>query len=204
MRKQKKIIILPHPPHPPYPLIPLIFSTSSPETMPKNQDIHYIGRILDKEKQAPLSGAKVSIKLSGSSLVVYSDLEGIYKFQVLFDNSNVLEGEITIEAKGYKTYSSFLRLFINERDLGDIRLVSPHYQHEQEIEIQSNILPVIAAIMIVLALIVAVLTLPPPQENPPQEIPDSLINLQQSFHFSQNTLFEGVHFSKFSKHKYEI
>ncbi len=161
--------------------------------------INYIGRVLDREKQAPISGAKVSINLPGSSVVVYSDLEGIYKFQVPFDDSNVLEGEITIEAKGYKTYSSFIRLLPDDRDIGDIRLVSPHNvsphnvsPHDQEVENQDNLLPIFAAIMVVLALIVAALTLPPPQETPPLEIPDNRINLQQVLPLSVNSLYEGL------------
>ncbi|WP_017317836.1 peptidase associated/transthyretin-like domain-containing protein [Mastigocladopsis repens] len=172
--------------------------------MPNNQAIHYIGRVLDKEKQAPISGAKVTINLPGSSLVIHSDLEGIYKFQVPFDNSSVLEGEITIEAKGYKTYYSFIRLLAYERDLGDIRLVYPQSQHYQEAENDSNLLPIIAAIMVVLALILAALTLPPPQETPPLENPDNRINLQQPFHVSRNTISEGFPSSRFSQHKYEI
>ncbi|KAB8320689.1 carboxypeptidase-like regulatory domain-containing protein [Tolypothrix campylonemoides VB511288] len=161
--------------------------------------INYIGRVLDREKQAPISGAKVSINLPGSLLVVYSDLEGIYKFQVPFDDRNVLEGEITIEAKGYKTYSSFIRLLPDDRDIGDIRLVYPHYvsphnvqPHAQEVENQDNLLPILAAIMVVLALIVAALTLPPPQETPPLETPDNLINLQQVLPLSVNSVYEGL------------
>jgi hypothetical protein len=178
--------------------------------MPNHQDIHYIGRVLDREKQAPISGAKVSINLPGSSVVVYSDLEGIYKFQVPFDDSNVLEGEITIEAKGYKTYSSFIRLLPDDRDIGDIRLVYPHNvsphnvsphnvsPHDQEVENQDNLLPIFAAIMVVLALIVAALTLPPPQETPPLEIPDNRINLQQVLPLSVNSLYEGLTSSIYS------
>ena len=167
--------------------------------------INYIGRVLDREKQAPISGAKVSMNLPGSSVVVYSDLEGIYKFQVPFDDSNVLEGEITIEAKGYKTYSSFIRLLPDDRDIGDIRLVYPHNvsphnvsPHDQEVENQDNLLPIFAAIMVVLALIVAALTLPPPQETPPLEMPDNRINLQQVLPLSVNSVYEGFTSSIYS------
>ncbi|MGH2413654.1 MAG: carboxypeptidase-like regulatory domain-containing protein, partial [Microcystaceae cyanobacterium] len=99
--------------------------------MPNHQEIHYLGRVIDREKQAPISGAKISVHLSGSSRVIYSDLEGIYKFQVLFGSSSVREGEITIEAKGYKTYHSFIRLLPDETDIGDIRLVNYHYQEAE-------------------------------------------------------------------------
>ena len=169
-----------------------------------NQEIHYLGRVLDREKQAPISGAKVLINLSGYSCVVYSDLEGIYQFKVPFDNNSVLEGEITIEAKGYKTYYSFMRLYPDERDLGDIRLVHPH-SHQQQ-ENNDNLLTIIAGIMIVLALIVAALTLPPPQETPHQETPDTRINLQQNIHFSSHpAVVKGFSISRNSqKYGYEI
>lgn len=171
----------------------------SAETMPNHQEIHYLGRVLDREKQAPISGAKILINLPGYSRVVYSDLEGIYKFQVPFGDSNVLEGEITIEAKGYKTYYSFIRLFYDQRDLGDIQLVSPHFQETENHENNQNLLTLVAAIMIVLALIVAALTLPPPQEIPPQETPDTPINLQKSLTISRKSVFEVLHSSVFSK-----
>ncbi|ARV57929.1 hypothetical protein BZZ01_04120 [Nostocales cyanobacterium HT-58-2] len=177
--------------------------------MSNNQEIHYLGRVLDREKQAPISGAKVSIHLPGFSRVVYSDLEGIYKFPISFGNSRVLEGEITIEVKGYKTYSSFIKLLPNERDLGDIQLVPPHFQlispHVQETENNDNLLPVIAALMVVLALIVAVLTLPPPQETPPLERPDTRINLLQPFNVSKKSVSEVLYPSiSFQKHEYKI
>lgn len=194
LRKQKKIII---PPDPPYLLILLVLLifTSPPETMPNHQEIHYIGRVLDKEKQAPLSGAKITINVPGSSVVVYSDLEGIYKFKVPFDDSSVVEGEITIEATGYKSYYSFIRFLPSERDIGDIKLVYPHYQ---EIENNDNLLPIFAAIMVILALIVTALTLPPPQEMPPLETPDNRINLQKQLHVSVNSVDQGLMLSIFS------
>ena len=163
--------------------------------MPNHQEIHYIGRVLDKEKQAPLSGAKITIHVPGSSVIVYSDLEGIYKFKVPFDDNSVVEGEITIEATGYKSYYSFIRLLPSQRDIGDIKLVYPHYP---EVENNDNLLPFFAAIMVILALIVTALTLPPPQEMPPLETPDNRINLQQQLHFSVNSVDQGLTSSIFS------
>ncbi|GAB1544274.1 hypothetical protein NUACC21_69500 [Scytonema sp. NUACC21] len=162
--------------------------------------VNYIGRILDTEKQAPINGAKVSIGLPGEELVVYTDLEGIYKFPIDFGNCSVLEGEIKIEAKGYKTYSAFIRLSPQNKDLGDIRLVYPHHQEsgkggensENSEDSENNIaLPIVAAIMVVFALIVAALTLPSPQESPQQEIPENSINLPASLNFSKNNFLES-------------
>ncbi|KYC42130.1 hypothetical protein WA1_19225 [Scytonema hofmannii PCC 7110] len=155
--------------------------------------VNYIGRILDREKHAPIGGAKISIGLPGKELIVYTDLEGIYKFPVDFGNYSVLEGEIKVEAKNYKSYSAFLRLSPENKDLGDIRLVYPHHQ-ESDRKLQTSVssvtsvrsessenniaLPLVAAIMVVFALIVAAMTLPSSQENQPQEIPENTINLQ--------------------------
>ncbi|MGH7999283.1 MAG: hypothetical protein ACREPR_07630, partial [Brasilonema sp.] len=59
--------------------------------------------------------------------------------------------------------------------------------------------------MIALALIVAALTLPTPQETPPPETPDTRINLQKPFNISKQLVFEVLHSSVFSKkHEYEI
>jgi ABC-type Na+ efflux pump permease subunit len=162
--------------------------------------VTYIGRIVDREKHAPISNAKISIGLPGKELIVYTDLEGIYKFSLDFGNS-VLEGEIRVEAKNYKTYSAFLRLSPQNKDLGDIRLVYPHYQGSDRnlqtsvnssASSESNIaLPLVAVIMIVFALLVAAMTLPSSQDDRPQEIPENTINLQAPLNISGVLVFEG-------------
>ncbi|KAF3886064.1 MULTISPECIES: peptidase associated/transthyretin-like domain-containing protein [Nostocales] len=164
---------------------------------------NYIGRIVDREKHAPISGAKISIGLPGKELTVYTDLEGIYKFPLDFGNYSVLEGEIKVEAKNYKNYSAFLRLSPQNTDLGDIRLVYPHYQEsdvkpqtpassENSLSPENNIaLPLVAAIMVVFALLVAAMTLPSSQENQPQEVPENTINLQAPLHIATNSVFES-------------
>ena len=93
--------------------------------MQKNRGINFLGRVLDQEKQAPISGVKVLLNFPGAPPVVYTDLEGIYRFPVKFDSSSSFKGELTIEAKGYKTYNSFIELLPNKKDLGDIRLLRP-------------------------------------------------------------------------------
>ncbi len=93
--------------------------------MQKNRGINFLGRVLDQEKQAPISGVKVLLNFPGAPPVVYTDLEGIYRFPVKFDSSSSFKGELTIEAKGYKTYNSFIELLPNKKDLGDIQLLRP-------------------------------------------------------------------------------
>jgi hypothetical protein len=40
----------------------------------------YTGRILDQERQTPLSGAKVALFTQGTPIIIYTDTEGIYQF----------------------------------------------------------------------------------------------------------------------------
>ncbi|MUG99999.1 hypothetical protein F7734_50085 [Scytonema sp. UIC 10036] len=169
---------------------------------------NYIGRIVDGDRHAPISGAKISIGLPGTELIVYTDLEGIYKFPLDFGDYNVLEGEIKVEAKNYRNYSAFLRLSPQNTDLGDIRLVSPQHQEsdrklqpsetsvasepavtsENSVSSENNIaLPLVAAIMVVFALLVAAMTLPSSQENQPQEVPENTINFQAPLSIAKNS-----------------
>ncbi|MDR9897423.1 hypothetical protein G7B40_023055 [Aetokthonos hydrillicola Thurmond2011] len=92
--------------------------------MPKNQGINFLGRVVDQHKHAPISGAKILLNFPGAPSVVYSDLEGIYRFTAKFNGNSSLDGKLTIEAKGYETYESFITLLPDKKDLVDIQLVS--------------------------------------------------------------------------------
>ncbi len=154
--------------------------------MQKNRGINFLGRVLDQEKQAPISGVKVLLNFPGAPPVVYTDLEGIYRFPVKFDSSSSLKGELTIEAKGYKTHNSFIELLPNNKDIGDIRLLRPDSKTgdiqlirpdsktrvltSTKTESSSMLLPIIVAVMTGLAILIAVAIKPLPQAEP-QEIP---------------------------------
>ena len=90
--------------------------------MSNNQEISFQGRVIDQKKQAPLSRIKVSLDFSGAPPVVYTDLEGIYKFKVNFRDSSTIKGQLTIQAKGYETHNSRIELSPKHKDLGDIQL----------------------------------------------------------------------------------
>ncbi|MEA5572933.1 carboxypeptidase regulatory-like domain-containing protein [Calothrix sp. UHCC 0171] len=90
--------------------------------MAKKNTINYIGRVIDYEKQAPIRGAKVSLNTDEISLVSYTDLEGIYRFQVNPDKAKDVRGEISVEASGYRTYQYSIWLSSDKKDLGDVRL----------------------------------------------------------------------------------
>ena len=94
--------------------------------MPNNPEISFQGRVIDQEKQAPLSRIKVLLNFSGAPPVVYTDLEGIYKFKVNFRDSSIIKGQLTIEAKGYKTHNSTIELSPKHKDFGDIQLGTTH------------------------------------------------------------------------------
>ncbi len=154
--------------------------------MQKNQGINFLGRVIDQEKQAPLSGIKVLLNFPGAPPFVYTDLEGIYRFPVKFDGTSSLKGEITIEGKGYRTLKYIIELLPNKKDIGDIRLLRPDSKTgniqllhpdsktrvvtSTETESGSMLLPIIVAVMTGLAIIIAVATKPLPQATP-QEIP---------------------------------
>jgi preprotein translocase subunit SecG len=90
--------------------------------MSKKNTINYIGRIIDYEKQAPIRGAKVSLKTDEMSLTSHTDLEGIYRFQINPDKAKNVQGQITVEASGYRPYQYSIWLSSDQKDLGDVRL----------------------------------------------------------------------------------
>ncbi|MGD1911162.1 MAG: hypothetical protein ACFB2X_09980 [Rivularia sp. (in: cyanobacteria)] len=91
--------------------------------MSQSQKVNYIGRVIDRSKQAPIRAAKVTLELDGNSIVSYTDLEGIYRFSAKPDNNGILQGQITIEANSYQTYKSEITSPADKKDLGDIILV---------------------------------------------------------------------------------
>jgi preprotein translocase subunit SecG len=90
--------------------------------MSKKNTINYIGRIIDYEKQAPIRGAKVSLKTDEISLTSHTDLEGIYRFQINPDKAKNVQGQIYVEASGYRPYQYSIWLSSDQKDLGDVRL----------------------------------------------------------------------------------
>ncbi|NJL61198.1 MAG: carboxypeptidase regulatory-like domain-containing protein [Methylacidiphilales bacterium] len=90
--------------------------------MSKKNTINYIGRIIDYEKQAPIRGAKVSLKTDEISLTSHTDIEGIYRFQINPDKAKNVQGQIYVEASGYRPYQYSIWLSSAQKDLGDVRL----------------------------------------------------------------------------------
>ncbi|NJM19357.1 MAG: carboxypeptidase regulatory-like domain-containing protein [Richelia sp. RM2_1_2] len=92
--------------------------------MSENQKKNYVGRIVDWNKQAPIRAAKVTFDHNdGTSIVSYTDLEGIYRFSAKPDSNGVIQGQITVEANGYQTYKTSMKLSEDNKDFGDITIV---------------------------------------------------------------------------------
>ncbi|RUT06974.1 hypothetical protein DSM106972_022350 [Dulcicalothrix desertica PCC 7102] len=151
--------------------------------MSKKSVINYIGRVIDYRKEAPIRGAKVSLRTDDISLTSYTDLEGIYKFQISPDKSKNVRAEIFIEASGYKSYGGFINLAPDKKDLGDIRLGAPNNQQSSQQSNQqssqqsnqsssrqsksdSNLTPVIAVIMIAFFVLLSLSLRNSPRRSP--------------------------------------
>ncbi len=91
--------------------------------MSQPPNISYTGRIIDQRRQAPISGARVSFKSEEISIFTYTDIEGIYRLFINSTDTNTLQGELTIEAEGYRNYQSSIHLSPQQTELGDIRLL---------------------------------------------------------------------------------
>ena len=167
-------------------LKPMSASTHSPtptKDMSKHQTITYLGRVIDQKKQAPISRAKVLLTYEGNTLITYTDLEGIYRLTINFNNSNSLQAQLSIQANGYKSYNSLIKLSQKQKDLGDIRLVDINSNLSSSSNLKSSEtvssslsstslensfvpLPIIIAIMMVMFLMMAIAFKPSPQKTP--------------------------------------
>jgi hypothetical protein len=143
--------------------------------MSKKSVTNFIGRVLDYRKQAPIRGAKVSLRTDDISLTSYTDLEGIYRFQVSPDKCKNVRAEIFVEASGYKSYGGFIQLAPDKKDLGDIRLGAPinqessrqsSQQSRSESSKSSNLTPVIAVIMIAFFILLSLAVRSSPRRSP--------------------------------------
>ncbi|BAZ12445.1 hypothetical protein NIES4071_42760 [Calothrix sp. NIES-4071] len=148
--------------------------------MSKKSVINFIGRVIDYRKEAPIRGAKVSLKTDDISLNSYTDLEGIYKFQISPDKSKNVRAEIFVEASGYKLYRGLINLAPDKKDLGDIRLGAPSNQQtvlqnnqqnnqqnsRQSKSNKSDLTPVITVIIIAFFILLSLAVRSSPRRNP--------------------------------------
>ncbi|MCP6763168.1 MAG: hypothetical protein NHB32_31320 [Fischerella sp. CENA71] len=106
--------------------------------MSKHQTITFLGRVIDQKKQAPISRAKVLLTYAGNSVITYTDLEGIYRLTINFNNSDSWQAQLSIQANGYKSYNSSIKLSPKQKDLGDVRLVEVNSNLNSSSNIKSS------------------------------------------------------------------
>ena len=107
----------------------VVASTRPPKHMPNNQKINYIGHVMERNTQAPIGAAKVSLDFQGIPLVVYTDAEGIYRFTVDLIGSNTVVGQVWVDANGYRRYNRHIELSPDKTDVGYFQLEKTDQDH---------------------------------------------------------------------------
>ena len=114
--------------------------------------ITYTGRVIDQRRQAPISGARVYLKLEDTTVFSYTDIEGIYQLSIYSGYYAIQQGELSVTAKGYTNYKSSIKLSLQKKELGDIRLT------ELNTDINSSYLfPVLIGATIVLLIMTMII-----------------------------------------------
>ncbi len=139
--------------------------------MSQSPSISYTGRIIDQRRQAPISGARVSFKSEEISIFTYTDIEGIYRLFINSTDTNTLEGELTIEAEGYRNYQSSIQLSPQQTELGDIRLLGLNEEYINPWltwngEENSNLFPIVIVATVALFTIAIIILNAAPRRNP--------------------------------------
>ena len=112
----------------------------------------YTGRVIDQRRQAPISGARVYLKLEDTTVFSYTDIEGIYQLLIYSGYYAIQQGELSVTAKGYINYKSSIKLSLQKKELGDIRLT------ELNTDINSSYLfPVLIGATIVLLIMTMII-----------------------------------------------
>ncbi|MDJ0674810.1 MAG: carboxypeptidase regulatory-like domain-containing protein [Calothrix sp. MO_167.B42] len=147
--------------------------------MSQSPSISYTGRIIDQRRQAPISGAKVSFNSEEISIFTYTDIEGIYRLFINSTDTNALQGELIVEAEGYRNYQYPIQLSPEQTELRDIRLLGVDEEDsnsnswlEWDVE-SSNLLPIVIVATIALFTIVILILNAAPRRNPEYRRDDS-------------------------------
>lgn len=82
--------------------------------------IEYFGRVIDMNTLQPVSNAKITLNLKDVPPVVYTDSEGIYRFEVEIESK--ISGQIWVDAVNYQPYTRHITISTESNVLEDIRL----------------------------------------------------------------------------------
>jgi hypothetical protein len=83
--------------------------------------VEYVGRVTDATSRRGIAGAKVVLEFAGAPPIVYTDDEGIFRFQVR-SAGPLLSGRVRVEAEGYAIYDRNIDVNPSAPQLEDIRL----------------------------------------------------------------------------------
>jgi formylglycine-generating enzyme required for sulfatase activity len=88
----------------------------------QNQPVEteYIGHVLDSSTLRPIANAKITLSLEGVPPVVYTDSEGVYRFEVAIQSD--ISGQIRVDAQGYQVYIRTITVSPALKNIEDIRL----------------------------------------------------------------------------------
>lgn len=90
---------------------------------PQSQRIEYVGRIVDSNTNEPIHNAKITLDFQGAPPIVYTDSEGVYRFNLNVDGDKIV-GRVRVEANNYENYDRNITLFADNPNIEDIRLTS--------------------------------------------------------------------------------
>jgi hypothetical protein len=87
---------------------------------PTDQIAEYFGRVIDINTLQPVSNAKITLNFKDVPPVVYTDSEGIYRFDVEIESK--ISGQIWVDAVNYQPYTRHITISAESLKLEDIRL----------------------------------------------------------------------------------
>ncbi|WKZ34958.1 MAG: carboxypeptidase-like regulatory domain-containing protein [Anaerolineales bacterium] len=87
---------------------------------PTDQITEYFGRVIDINTLQPVSNAKITLNFKDVPPVVYTDSEGIYRFEVEIESK--ISGQIWVDAENYQPYTRHITISAESTNLEDIRL----------------------------------------------------------------------------------
>jgi hypothetical protein len=93
---------------------------------PKNdsieQNLEYVGRIVDESGKDAVASAKVSLELPNARPIAYTDSEGVFKFTMPMTPKSVINAKVRVEASGYRQYDRLIVLTTTHTTLQEIHL----------------------------------------------------------------------------------
>ena len=97
----------------------------------QEQELVYVGRVIDRNTQEPIKDATVTLDFRGAPSEVYTDSAGVYRFVVVMTGTR-LDGSVRVSAEGYEKYDRYITLYTTSSTVEDLRL-SPETRQAETI-----------------------------------------------------------------------